>query len=40
MDRDSSILASSLGYNETDQSIELKWGNFVHSDGFLISVSL
>ena len=37
---DSSILASSLGYIEIDHSIELQWGNFVHSDGFLISISL
>ena len=35
MDPDSSILVSSLGYIEIDQSIELQWGNFVHSDGLL-----
>ena len=40
MDLDSSILISSLGYTKIDQSIELQWGNFVHSDGLLISVSL
>ena len=40
MDQDSSILVSSLGYTEIDQSIEFQWGSFVHSDGFLISVSL
>ena len=40
IDRDSSILVSSLGYTEIDQSIELQSVNFVHSDGFLISVSL
>ena len=40
MDPDSSILVSSLGYTEIDQSIELQWGNFVHSDRLLISVSL
>ena len=40
MDPYSSILVSSLGYIEIDQSIELQWGNFVHSDGLLISVSL
>ena len=35
MDPDSSILVSSLGYIEIDQSIELQWGNFMHSDGLL-----
>ena len=40
MDPDSSIFVSSLGYIEIDQSIELQWGNFVHSDGLLISISL
>ena len=40
MDQDSSILVSSPRYIEIDQSIELQWSNFVHSDGFLISVSL
>ena len=40
MDPDSSILVSSPGYIEIDQSIKLQWGNFVHSDGLLISVSL
>ena len=39
MDPDSSILVSSLGYIEIDQSIELQWG-FVHSDRSLISISL
>ena len=39
-DPDSSILVSSLGYTEIDQSIELKWGNFMHSDRLLISYSL
>ena len=40
MDPDSSILVSSLGYTKIDQSTEFQWGSFVHSDGFLISVSL
>ena len=40
MDPNSSILVSSLGYTEIDQSIELQWGKFVHSDGLLILVSL
>ena len=40
MDPDSSILVSSLRYTNIDQSIELQLGNFVHSDGLLISVSL
>ena len=40
MDPDSSILVSSQGYTEIDQSIEFKWGIFVLSDGLLISVSL
>ena len=40
MDPDSSILISSLGYIEIDHSTELQWGNFMHSDGLLISVSL
>ena len=35
MDPNSSILVSSLRYIEIDQSIELQWGNFVHSDGLL-----
>ena len=35
MDPDSSILVSPLGYIGIDQSIELQWGNFVHSDGLL-----
>ena len=40
MDPNSSILVFSLGYIKIDQSIELQWGNFVHSDGLLILVSL
>ena len=40
MDPDSSILVSSPRYIEIDQSIEIQWGNFVHSDGLLISVLL
>ena len=40
MDPDSSILVSSRGYTEIDQSIEFQWGSFVDSDGLLISVSL
>ena len=40
MDPDSSILVSSQGYTEIDQSIEFQWGIFVHGDGFLILVSL
>ena len=32
MDQDSSILVSSLGYIEIDQSFEIQWGNFMHSD--------
>ena len=40
MDLDSSILVSSLGYTEIDQSIEFQWGSFVHGDGLPISVSL
>ena len=32
MDPDSSILVSSRGYIEIDQSIEFQWGSFVHSD--------
>ena len=40
MDPDSSTLVSSLGYAEIDKSFELQWGNFVHSDGLIISVSL
>ena len=40
MDQNSSILVSSLGYTEIDQSIEFQWGSFVHSDGLLTSVSL
>ena len=36
MDPDSSILVSSRGYTEIDQSIEFQWCNFVHSDGLLI----
>ena len=35
MDPDSSILVSSLGFIEIDQSIELQWGNFMYSDGLL-----
>ena len=38
MDPNSSIFVSFLGYIEFDQTIELQWGNFVHSDG-LLSVS-
>ena len=38
-DPDSSILVSSQGYTEIDQSIEFQWSNFVRSDGLLISVS-
>ena len=38
MDQDSYILVSSLGYIEIDQSFEIQWGNFMHSDG-LLSVS-
>ena len=40
MDLNFSILVSSRGYTEIEQSIEFQWGNFMHSDGFLISVSL
>ena len=40
MDPDFSILVSSRGYIEIDQSIEFQWGSFVHSNGLLISVSL
>ena len=40
MDLDSSILVSSQGYTEIDQSIEFQWDSFVHSDRLLISVSL
>ena len=35
-----SILVSFRKYTEIDQSIEFQWGNFAHSDRFLISVSL
>ena len=35
-----SILVSSREYTEIDQSIEFQWGNFAHSDRFLISISL
>ena len=35
-----SILVSFREYMEIDQSIEFQWGNFSHSDRFLISVSL
>ena len=38
MDPYSSILVSSLGCIEIDQSIELQWGNFVHSDGLLLEM--
>ena len=37
MDPNFSILVSSRGYIEIDQSIEFQWGRFVHSDGLLIS---
>ena len=40
IDQNSSILVSSRGYTEIDQSIEFQWGSFLHSDGLLISVSL
>ena len=40
IDPDSSILVSSRGYTEIDQSIKFQWGSFVHSDGLLISISL
>ena len=40
MELNSSILVSSLGYTDIDQSIDFQWGSFVHSDGLLISVSL
>ena len=35
MDQNFSIVVSTLGYIEIDQSVELQWGNFVHSDGLL-----
>ena len=40
MDPNSSILVSSRGYTEINQSIEFQWGSLVHIDGLLISVSL
>ena len=40
MNQDFSILVSSRGYTEIDQSIKFQWGSFVHSDGLPISVSL
>ena len=40
MDPKLSSLVSSLGYTEIDQIIGFQWGNFVHKDGLLISVSL
>ena len=35
-----SIVVSSQGYTEIEQSIEFKWVSFVHSDRLLISISL
>ena len=36
MNANFSILVSSREHTEIDQSIEFQWGNFVHSDRFLI----
>ena len=40
MDPNFSIVVSSRGYTEIDQSIEFYCGSFVHSDRLLISISL
>ena len=38
MDPNLSIVVSSLGYTENDQSIELQWGNFMYSDGLFLEM--